>query len=60
MATVVRKKPGDTEEKLIAEFRKRVQANRVLPEIRDREYHKPDSVKKKERLAALKRRRFKK
>lgn len=57
MATVVRKKPGDSEDRLIAEFRKKIQLNKVIPEIREREYHKPPSVKKKERLTALRRKR---
>ena len=52
MATVVRKAPGETDESLIAKFRRKVQAERVLPELKEREYYKPPSVRKKERLAA--------
>ncbi len=55
MATVVRKSPGDTEDKLIAKFRKKVIAEQLLDEIKEREFYKPPSVKKKERLAALRR-----
>lgn len=57
MAMVVRKGPGDTEDKLIAKFRKKVLAEQILFELRDREFYKPPSVKRKERLAALKRKR---
>lgn len=57
MATVVRKKPGETEDKLIAKFRKKVQADQILIELKDREFHKPPSLKKKEKRAELKRRR---
>ena len=56
MATVVRKKPGESEDKLIAKFRKKIQFDEVLIELRDREHYKPDSVKKKERLQVHRRR----
>ena len=56
MATiVVRKAPGDTEDKLIAKFRKKVIAEQILDEIKEREFYKPPSVKRKEKLAALRR-----
>jgi len=55
MATVVKKSPGDTEDKLIAKFRKKIIAEQLLNEIKEREYYKPPSVRKKERLAALRR-----
>lgn len=55
MATIVRRGPGDTEDKLIAKFRKKVLADQILPEIKEREFYKPPSVRKKERLAALRR-----
>jgi len=55
MATVVRKAPGDTDDKLIAKFRKKVLADQVLLELKDREFYKPPSFRRKERLAALKR-----
>jgi ribosomal protein S21 len=57
VVTIVRKKPGDSEDRLIAEFRKKIQANKVLTEIREREFYKPPSTKRKERLAELRRRR---
>lgn len=55
MATVVRKAPGDTEDKLIAKFRKKIIAEQLLDEMKEREYYKPPSVRKKERLAAIRR-----
>lgn len=58
MATIVRKAPGDTDEKLIAKFRRKVQADQIIPELKEREFHKPPSVRRKERLAALKRKKF--
>jgi ribosomal protein S21 len=55
MATVVRKAPGDTEDKLIAKFRKKIIAEQLLDEMKEREFYKPPSVRKKERLAAIRR-----
>jgi len=55
MATVVRKGPGDTDDKLIAKFRKKVLADNVLTELRDREYYKKPSLIRKELKAQFKR-----
>jgi len=55
MATVVKKSPGETEDKLIAKFRKKVISEQLLDEIRERKFYKPPSVKRKERLAELRR-----
>ena len=54
MATVVRKGPGESDESLIAKFRRKIQAEGILPQLRELEHYKPPSVKKKERLAGLK------
>jgi small subunit ribosomal protein S21 len=56
VATVVRKKPGDSDNRLIAQFRKKVQYDQVLTELKKREHYKKPSVLKKERLAASRRR----
>ena len=55
MATVVRRAPGDTEDKLIIKFKKKILAEQLLNELKEREFYKPPSVKKKEKLAALRR-----
>lgn len=55
MAIIVKKAPGDTEDKLIARFRKKIISEQILPELKELEFHKPPSVKRKERLAVLKR-----
>jgi ribosomal protein S21 len=57
MATIVRKSPGDSDDRLIAKFRRKVQADQIIPEIKEREFYKPPSMKKKERNAELKRNR---
>lgn len=54
MATVVRKGPGESDDSLIAKFRRKVQAENILPQLRELEHYKPPSVKKKEWLAGLK------
>jgi len=56
VATIVRKKPGESDDKLIAKFRKKVQVEQLLTEIKEREFYKKPSVKKKERLAEARRR----
>ena len=55
MATVVKKAPGDTDEKLISKFRRKVIQHGVINEIKDRQYFKSDAEKKKERLAETRR-----
>jgi len=57
MVTVVRKKPGESDDKLIAKFRKKVQAEQLLAEIREREFYKSPAEKKKEKKKELERRR---
>jgi len=56
MATVVRKAPGESDESLIAKFRRKVLADNILLELKEKEFYKPPSLKKKERLASLRRR----
>lgn len=53
MATVVRKNPGDTDDNLIAKFRRKVLVDNIISELKDREFYKPPSIRKKERLTAL-------
>lgn len=59
MATIVKKSPGETDERLIARFRKKVIADDILNDLREREFYKPPSLRKKERLAVLRRTRRK-
>ncbi|MCX6725763.1 MAG: 30S ribosomal protein S21 [Candidatus Shapirobacteria bacterium] len=55
MATIVRRGPGDTEDKLIAKFRKKIISEDLLNEFKERQFYKPPSTRKKEKLAALRR-----
>lgn len=50
MPTVVRKKPGQSDDKLIADFRKKVLADDLIEEIKKREFYKKPSVLKQERI----------
>lgn len=59
MATIVKKSPGETDDRLIARFRKKVIADDILNDLREREFYKPPSLRKKERLAVLRRTRRK-
>jgi ribosomal protein S21 len=59
MPTVVKRKPGDSDDKLIAAFRKKVLANDLINELKKREfYQKPSRLRyeKKRMLRALRRR----
>jgi len=55
MATVVKKRPGETEDSLIARFRKKIQADQLLIKIKDKRFYKKPSVEKKEKLAPFRR-----
>jgi ribosomal protein S21 len=46
MPTIVRKKPGQSDDKLIADFRKKVLSDEVLLELKKREhYYKPSQIR---------------
>jgi ribosomal protein S21 len=50
MPTVVRRKPGQSEDKLIADFRKKILQDEVLIEMKEKEFHKKPSVIKQEKI----------
>lgn len=58
MPTVVRKKPGQSDDRLIADFRKKVLADDVILELKKREYYRKPSVIKQEKIKERKTRRF--
>ncbi len=55
MATIVKKQPGQTEDQLIALFRKKVLADDVLGELKKREFYVKPSRQRYEKLKKLKR-----
>lgn len=50
MPTVVRKKPGQSDDKLIADFRKKVLSDEILLELKKREFYKKPSVVRQEKI----------
>lgn len=50
MSTIVRKKPGQSDDKLIADFRKKILSDEVLIELKEREFYKKPSRLKQERI----------
>jgi len=55
MATIVKAGPGDTTDRVIRKFKKKVQQDQILTTIREREFYKKPSEVKKEKLAESKR-----
>ncbi|OGM18527.1 30S ribosomal protein S21 [Candidatus Woesebacteria bacterium RIFCSPHIGHO2_01_FULL_38_10] len=51
---VVKKEKGESEERLIARFKKKVVDSGILQEIRDRQRYKPPSEKRKEQKSRIK------
>lgn len=50
MPTVVRKKPGQSDDKLIADFRKKVLNDEIILELKKREFYRKPSIVKQEKL----------
>lgn len=50
MPTVVRKKPGQSDDRLIADFRKKVLNEELILEMKKREYYRKPSVVKQEKI----------
>lgn len=46
---VVKAQPGDTTDTLIRKFSRKVLAEGILTELKDREHHKTDAMKRQER-----------
>lgn len=50
MPTVVRKKPGQSDDKLISDFRKKVISDEILIELKQREFYRKPSLIKQEKI----------
>lgn len=59
MPTVVHKKPGQSEDRLIADFRKKVLSDELILEMKKREYYRKPSVVKQEKIKERRAMRFK-
>ena len=53
MAIIVYKNQKESLDRLISRFNKKVQAGRILLEVRNRRYHKKPLTKRKQRQAAI-------
>lgn len=51
MAIIVKKEPGESEDRLISKFRKKVQHEQILTLVKEKKHYKKPSVIKKEKLA---------
>ncbi len=58
MPTVVRKKPGQSDDKLIADIRKKVLADEIILEIKKREFYRKPSIIKQEKIKERRANRF--
>lgn len=54
MVTIVKKQPGQSEDQLIAQFRKKVLNDDVLGELKKREFYVKPSRKKYEKMKLVK------
>lgn len=54
MATIVKKQPGQSDDQLIAQFRKKVLADDIVGELKKREFYQKPSRARYERAKALK------
>jgi len=56
MPVVVKAQSGESADQIIRKFKKKILQDQLLTEIREREYYKKPSVRKKEKLSEFKRR----
>ena len=54
MATIVKKQPGQSEDQLIAQFRKKVLSDDILGELKKREFYVKPSRQKYEKMKLVK------
>ncbi|MEK7513957.1 MAG: 30S ribosomal protein S21 [Patescibacteria group bacterium] len=55
MSIVVKAQPGDSADQVIRKFKKKILQDQLLTELKEREYYKKPSIKKKEKLSEFKR-----
>lgn len=54
MATIVKKQPGQTDDQLIAQFRKKVLADDIIGELKKREFYIKPSRARYEKMKKIK------
>lgn len=55
MSIVVKAQPGDSADQVIRKFKKKILQDQLLTELKEREYYKKPSLKKKEKMSEFKR-----
>jgi ribosomal protein S21 len=55
VSIVVKAQPGDSADQVIRKFKKKILQDQLLTELKEREYYKKPSIKKKEKLSEFKR-----
>jgi len=55
MPVFVKAQPGDSADQVIRKFKKKILQDQLLTELKDKEYYKKPSVKKKEKMSEFKR-----
>ncbi len=58
MTTVIKARPDESVDSVIRRFKKQVLNDEILIELKKREYYRKPSVERKERLAELRRRKY--
>ena len=56
MAVIVKAGPGESADQVIRKFKKKILQNQLLTHLKDLEFYKKPSVRKKEKMAEFKRR----
>jgi len=56
MAVIVKAGPGESADQVIRKFKKKILQNQLLTQLKDLEFYKKPSVRKKEKMAEFKRR----
>ena len=57
MAIIVKAQPSDSTDQIIKKFKKLVLQEQLLTQLKDKEFYKKPAIRKKEKLAELRRRR---
>ena len=57
MAIIVKAQPGESTDQIIKKFKKLVLADQLLTQLKEKEFYKKPAIRKKEKMAELRRRR---
>ncbi|KKU87082.1 MAG: 30S ribosomal protein S21 [Candidatus Beckwithbacteria bacterium GW2011_GWC2_47_9] len=57
MAIIVKAQPGESTDQIIKKFKKLVLQDQLLTQLKEKEFYKKPAIRKKEKMAELRRRR---